>query len=282
VTDEECMSTEVYALSITTQGPLYPPSELLDAHGNFVVVGRIPRVGAAPRWGAALVSQHTVAPRFGDFGSYEIVRPLDLDALGDDADLVLHTLPLPLPANNYPMLFAPAQRPQAKSDTRPSYPLHQAPIPDLRLEDGRRATAPITLGNWCRAAGELEVTVDVGERTALFQLELAGLVPDSLYTVMSLRERDLDPSAPTRPGPLGIPNVFMTDARGDAHYWARLPNPFPSHAESGANRVINVIILYMSAQMSHGGAIGLYGLGGDIHAQLKLQQPSFGELRTHA
>jgi len=32
--------------------------------------------------------------------------------------------------------------------------------------------------------------------------------------------------------------------------------------------------------MSHGGAIGVYGLGGDVHAQLKLTKTSFFDTFT--
>jgi hypothetical protein len=46
--------------------------------------------------------------------------------------------------------------------------------------------------------------------------------------------------------------------------------------------VINVVVLWMSYQRSYGGAIGHFGLGGDIHAQLKLRGPSFGEFTTVA
>ena len=48
------------------------------------------------------------------------------------------------------------------------------------------------------------------------------------------------------------------------------------------NRIVNVVVLWMSRQTSHGGAIGIYGLGGDIHAQLKLRGASFHEFETAA
>ena len=130
--------------------------------------------------------------------------------------MVLYTLPLPLPCNNYPMVFAPEQRPDANEIVRPSYPLHQAPIPDLRPEDGPKVTEPITLGRWVQAEGELEVELTADGRGAVFRMEFGGLVPSSLYTVMSLRQHDLDPAGPTRPGPLGVPNVFVTDEEGRA------------------------------------------------------------------
>ena len=59
-----------------------------------------------------------------------------------------------------------------------------------------------------------------------------------------------------------------------------MPNPFFS--ATGANRIINVVVLWMSQQMSHGGAIGYYGLGGDIHAQLKLSTMIPDDMVTYA
>ena len=89
-------------LTQTTQGPLYPPSEICDRDGNFIVVGRICDGQGAPGWGGALVSPRTVPPAFGETGQYDILRrfdpatpPLDL------VEEVLWTLPLPLPCNNW-------------------------------------------------------------------------------------------------------------------------------------------------------------------------------------
>lgn len=147
------MSAASYTLAVTTQGPLYPPSEILNEDGNFVVVGRIPRADGTMPWAMAIVSVATVAPAFGQPGVHQVLHWLDPEALGSAADTILHTLPLPLPlpANNYPMLFAPEQHPQANQEVRASLPLHAAHIPDLRPEDGRRPVAPIRLGDWMRA-----------------------------------------------------------------------------------------------------------------------------------
>jgi hypothetical protein len=275
------MKATSFDLDVTTQGPLYPPSEIMNVNGDFIVIGRIPLPDGSLPWGGAIVSAATVAPIFGRAGVHHVLQRFDINNPGEISALVLHTLPLPLPANNYPMLFAPEQRSQALREERPSFPLHRAPIPDLRMEDGRRDHPPITLGQWIAARGQLCVTVAADGRSALFEFAFEHLVPHAVYTVMSLRERDLDPVKPTRPGPLGAPNVFVTDARGNGIYWARLPNPFPDASLSGANRVVNVVVLYMSSQMCYGGAIGWYGLGGDIHAQLKLKNLDFGDLSTH-
>jgi hypothetical protein len=276
------MGATTWTLSVTTQGPIYPPSEIMNKDGDFIVIGRVPDERGGFPWAGAIVSAQTRPPRFGERGAHLVVRRFSLDKPGDVAQQILYTLPLPLPANNYPMLFAPEQRPDADSLRRPSYPLHQAPIPDARPFDGRRELGPVTLGQWMQARGELAVTVADDARSALFEFSFERLLPDSLYTIMALRQRDLDPAGPTRPGPLGIPNVFITDRHGSGTFWARMPNPFPDSAEPGANRIVNVVLLYMSARMSHGGAIGLFGLGGDIHAQMKFKEPMFSELRTRA
>jgi hypothetical protein len=275
-----------YTLSLTTQGPTYPPSEVMDGQGRFIVIGRVnrpaPGGGVRSEWSRALVAADSPVPAFGEQLPYRIVRELPPVLSAEDEALVLHTLPLPLPCNNDPRVFAPEQCPQAGTLRRPSYAFHQVPIPDLRAEDGPRVTKPITLGRWCRAQGALSVRRSDDGRSAGFEFEFSGLIPDSMYTVMSLRQRDLDPRGPSRPGPLGVPNVFMSDEQGRARYRARLPNPFPAPGQPGANRVVNVVVLWMSYQMNRGGAIGWYGLGGDIHAQLKLPGPAFAEFETRS
>lgn len=269
-----------YILAATTQGPLYPPAEVMDSQGNFVVVGMIAGQDGL-RWGSAIVSPRSPLPEFGSALPYTIVEDLDKENPEKLNDIELFTLPLPVPMNNYRMQFAPEQRPKANLEQRASLPLSQGYIYDYRYEDGRRKTAPVMLGNWLKAQGELVVSIAPDRKSARFDFVFNYLVPDSLYTVMSLREKDLSVENTSRPGPLGIPNVFMTDSEGKASFWAEIPNPFPE-ASKESNRIINVVVLYMSSRQSYGGAIGIYGLGGDIHAQLKLKAPSFEEFITLA
>jgi len=268
----------IYELSVTTQGPLFPPSEIMDEDGNFVVVGYVlsgSTQNVESNWQAAIVSPIFDAPPFGSLTPYKILRYLDLDNLGDYGTAPLYTLPLPIPCNNYNMLFAPQQHPGANSEYRDSLPLHQA-IPDFEPHHSRQYENPITLENWLQAKGTLTLEQLQNQEYVAFDFEFENLVPKSLYTVMSLRSGDLDPLLKSRPSPLGIPNCFTSDDQGAAHYSVRIKNPFP---ENG-NRIINVVVLFMSSQCSHGGAIGRYGLGGDIHAQLKLKSPSFFEFKT--
>lgn len=272
------LSSQKYRLAATTQGPLYPPAEVMDQKGNFVVVGMVPGDDGL-EWRSVIVAADSPLPAFGETAPYKILRDIQHMSQQERNDVILHTLPLPVPLNNYGMLFAPEQRPQANTESRPSLPLHEGCIADYRSCDGKRQIPPVTLADWMRAEGMLEVSLSGDSKRALFKFTFRYLVPDSVYTVMSLRERDLATENPSRLGPLGIPNVFITDHNGNADYWADLPDPFPAH-ERNDNRVINVVFLYMSSRQSYGGAIGLYGLGGDIHAHLKLKNRSFDELIT--
>jgi len=273
-----------YDLTVTTQGPTYPPSEVMDKNGNFIVIGILNLSDSNnelyQKWGAAIVDKKSVLPKFGENAPYMILKFLDLSNV-KEMDMDLYTLPLPLPCNNYPMIFAPDQVAEPLLVRRKSLPFHLAYIPDLRPMDGRKLSHPITLGQWIKAQGRLKVLISNDLRSATFSFDFHNLIPNSLYTVMALREHDLDPLHLSRPSPLGVPNVFITDKSGDANYEAIMPNPFSIEKEyEKRNRIINVIVLWMSSQMSYGGAIGHYGLGGDIHAQLKLKTKSFMELQT--
>lgn len=256
----------------------------MNRDGDFVVIGQVNRAaeggGVVASWGSAIVRADSPLPLFGQNEPYDVVRELGPRLSTDDRNMTLHTLPVPLPCNNYSMVFAPEQLSDTQPMRRPSYPFHEVPIPDLRHEDGRKLNEPVTLGQWVKAKGTLEVLISADHRHATFRFDFTGLVPDSLYTVMSLRERDLDPAMSTRPGPLGVPNVFVANDHGDASYSATMPNPFPGGDDPGRNRIINVIVLWMSYQRSYGGAIGLVGLGGDVHAQLKLREASFFDFET--
>lgn len=285
-----------YQMVLTTQGPTYPPSEIMDAQGNFVVIGRVNTEvntqavnsvvhgahGTASKWGGAIVSQKSKVPAFGENYPYEILKEFDPNNLSEEEKaIVLYTLPTPLPCNNYPMVFAPEQEKFEDMQPRSSYPLHYPQIKDYRVEDGWKINTPITLGDWVEAKGTLEVELTNDNKDAIFTLNCNGLIPNGLYTIMSLRENDFNVTNPTRPGPLGIPNVMIADEFGNGRYRAVMPNPFPARNTPNSNRIINVILLWMAYQRNYGGAMALFGLGGDVHAQLKLTQPSFYEFTTY-
>lgn len=275
---------KAYELVVTTQGPTYPPSEIMDKDGNFVVIGLLnlkDENGVLnQKWGSAIVCRDSAVPKFGENLPYNIVEMIDINALKSSQDRVLYTLPIPLPCNNYPLIFAPEQNPNANALIKSSYPLHAVPIPDMRANDGLKVTCPILLSQWIKAKGLLEVATSYDNKSANFDFRFFNLIPNSMYTVMALREHDLDPLNTSRPGPLGIPSVFITDNIGSGSYFANMPNPFAQEKTPDRNRIINVVVLFMSTQMSYGGAIGHHGLGGDIHAQLKLPGSSFWEFNT--
>lgn len=148
-------------LPVTTQGPLWPPAEVVDENGHFVLLGtsletdREGNVVGIPQQ-ALLVSKHTVPP-LNDEGvedpalggaPYSVIRPLDLNEGSADLDITLH-------ANSYGPAQGQGGRPniprqgettynlngagivcrdvfpgesQAESYTRPSLPLQEVPI----------------------------------------------------------------------------------------------------------------------------------------------------------
>ena len=98
----------------STQGPLWPPSEIVDKDGNFVVIGGLlTNVGGGVNKlvpGAALVSPDTVPPLNAQgvedysnvFGApYKIVRNLDLSPGSPDLDLELYTASYGPPEGNF-------------------------------------------------------------------------------------------------------------------------------------------------------------------------------------
>src|SRR3989338_7844248 len=109
------MTSKIYDLVVTTQGPTYPPSEVMNKDGNFIVIGRLNLLnneGAFyQEWGGAIVSTNSPLPKFGENLPYDIVKTFNWKDITPEDDCVLYTLPLPLPCNNYPMTFAPEQNP---------------------------------------------------------------------------------------------------------------------------------------------------------------------------
>jgi len=146
----------------TTQGPFWPPSELLREDGEYVVVGSILTEVApgviVPILGSALVSKNTV-PALDEHGiedtdnwfgaPYDVIRPLDLSHGSEDLNLVLYSNSYGPAEGNHggtpripragdsaynlngiraacPELFPAAS--QRFNYTRPSYPLHKVPV----------------------------------------------------------------------------------------------------------------------------------------------------------
>ncbi len=161
---------EIRNFNITTQGPPWPPSTLVDKSGNFVVVGTVITQDAAggiktvPN-GAALVSKDTVPPLNAqgkeDFSNpfaapYTIIRNLDLSRGSRDRKIELFTPSfgpftgswgggprIPMEgASKYNLNMIPTPCPeifpsesQKTSFTRPSFPLQQYPILGFQGDD---------------------------------------------------------------------------------------------------------------------------------------------------
>jgi hypothetical protein len=147
----------------STQGPLWPPSEVVNEDGDFILVGTVltevapGQIVPLPKQ-AVLVSKETVPPldKNGreDFSNvlgapYKVIRPLDLTPGSTDLEMVLHTSSFgpfeglfgggpripregESPYNlNGVLPFCPELFPSASqrdSYTRPSFPFHKAPI----------------------------------------------------------------------------------------------------------------------------------------------------------
>lgn len=154
----------------TTQGPLWPPSALVDKNGDYVVVGSVisqlaPGVHVPLPNQEALVSRNTIPPLDNsgkeDFSnplgaSYSIIRPLDLSPGSPDLDITLYANSFGPPQGDFgggpriPMqgesrynlngasvkgnhcaeLFPAAS--QRQSYTRPSFALHRVPVPGFQ------------------------------------------------------------------------------------------------------------------------------------------------------
>ncbi|GAB4180895.1 MAG: hypothetical protein Tsb002_00300 [Wenzhouxiangellaceae bacterium] len=150
-------------LPISTQGPFWPPAEVTDADGNFLLLGNALQevapgvIGLVPEQ-AVVVSKNTVPPLDAQgvedptnwFGApYDIIRTLDLSPGSPDLDITLHSLSYG-PTDDG---FSGAPRIPAEGDTpfnlnkglticpdvfptevqktnyfRPSYPLHEVPV----------------------------------------------------------------------------------------------------------------------------------------------------------
>ncbi|WP_416398618.1 hypothetical protein [Allohahella sp. A8] len=155
-------SSMIIDLPVSTQGPLWPPSEVTNKDGDFILVGNLLKevqpgmFGMVPNQ-AVLVSKETVPPLDENgvedpddwFGApHQVIRPLDLSKGSADLDMVLYATSFgPVegsggspqipkvgdsPYNlNKDLQVCPDVFPtdtQKVNYFRPSYPLHQVPV----------------------------------------------------------------------------------------------------------------------------------------------------------
>ncbi|GAB4199441.1 MAG: hypothetical protein Tsb002_35070 [Wenzhouxiangellaceae bacterium] len=328
----------------TTQGPIWPPSALTNADGDFIVVGWLlesdGQGGVFPNFGAAaIVDKNTVPPLDANgrenftnpFGApYTIKRRLDLSPGSPDLDMIVHTnsygphtgdfgggprIPregdsdynlnsFSTNGDNCPDLY-PAES-QRESYTRPSYPLHEAPIlgfqgddvafdadtgeefiPRFRngaecFPDGcpgedpfhSRRQEPITLGEWLEADVFLTVRLTGFDReqdaytAAHFRVVGRNLLPNSIYTLVLSRNSFLLPSPIQKlPHPATMTSHMFTDSRGRGSLSFELVNPFPDPMTDDAGmRVIGLGMSYKSEFAVFGGCGLRLGAGVDVHA----------------
>jgi hypothetical protein len=326
----------------TTQGPFWPPSEILNKDGNFILVGQVmtqisPGTFLPVPNQAVLVSKDTVPPLDKNgvedpsnwFGAaYKVVRPLDLSPASADLDTILYSDsfgPVVGPHGRAPRIpragdsrynlngdyeacpeVFPSES-QKTTYTRPSYPLHMVPVwgfqgdgvlydvdtgephdahaatgpgcpfdgcPGEDNVDSRR-TQPITLGDWLKAQGTVKITathfdaVRNGYTHARFEFKLRNMLPNALYSVWAVRPRVIPtPDRERRPvGPLGVPNVFVTDADGNTDGVIEVPNPFPEQdTDDRGMRIIALSMVYHSDQQTWGACFDRFGPGISAHA----------------
>jgi hypothetical protein len=332
-------------LAATTQGPFWPPSEVGNEDGDFVVVGGLLSQIApgvfVPIPGAALVSKDTVPP-LDDSGvatpfnwfstTYDVIRPLDLRPGSPDMEMVLYSHswgpaagdhgPVPrIPAegdslhnlnglvNVCPELFPTGA--QLTDYRRPAYPLHEVPIWGFQGDQvaydpvtgeefdpatatgagcpfegcsgedvhNQRRTDPITLGEWLQARGRVRITLEDFDRqaggftAARFSFQFRRLIPNAVYTVWAVRNQ----AAPIpgiqrqrRVTPIAIPNVFITDSRGNAAPSFKVVNPFPDPATDfpQSRRLALFNIVFHPDYQNWGACFGRFGAGVDVSAHL--------------
>jgi hypothetical protein len=200
--------------------------------------------------------------------------------------------PIPTPC---PELFPAAS--QEYTYTRPSFPVKDYPILgfqgdqvaydvdtgapyDPKTRSGpscglgcsgedmldERSDKPVTLGDWVRARGEMEVTLTRYDHrvkaytAARFKFKLRNLLPRSLYTFWALRQSVF--TFGHLPGPYGLPSSVMTDDDGNAEYTVELNNPFPDRAKDpNGHRVVGVEMEYHPDQQNWGACGERWGIG---------------------
>lgn len=159
---DQAKTVRTFNLPNSTQAPLWPPAEIVDKNGDFVVVGTLLRKAmdgsVAPGIGGAIVSANTTPPLneagVEDFSnllgaSYDIIRELDLSPGSKDREIELFSSSYGPSKGNFggasripmagksrynlnalpdpcPEIF-PSES-QKYTYTRDSYPLRAAPI----------------------------------------------------------------------------------------------------------------------------------------------------------
>jgi len=183
--------------------------------------------------------------------------------------------------------------------TRPSVSLHQAPIWGLendRLRHGLEAGVaidprsegvpgvpafrvrrrkPITLGEWLQARGTLKITLTRYDEAidaytgARFDFDFTSLLPHAIYLIFVFRRLSFLPISDPRfrmGEPLGIPEFFVTNGKGEARVSYEVSHPFPDANDPQAGlRILGIGVSYKSDYQNWSGRLGLLGFGVSTH-----------------
>lgn len=331
-------------LPVSTQGPLWPPAEVTDNNGDYILLGNALKEVAPGVFGmvpnqAVVVSKNTVPTLDANgiedstnwFGApYNIVRNLDLRRGSPDLDIELRSLSfgphtdgvtqspripqlgesdynmnkgLTVCADNFPTAG------QRTNYFRPSYPLQDVPVlgfqgdgvaydpntgnsfdPESASNDPSCAATgcpgedavdtkrkkPITLGDWVKADGTLEIELTKPNRAgkythADFEFKMKDMLPNSVYTVWVVRARQIPVPGVWRPrviDPIATPNVIVTDENGRARTKFEVDNPFPDPTtDARGMRIVGLSVVYHSDHQNWGACFARFGAGVDVHVQ---------------
>jgi hypothetical protein len=104
----------------------------------------------------------------------------------------------------------------------------------------------------------------------LFDVKLKNMLPNSIYTVWTLRTRRI-PGNPgfdslRQPDSLAEPNVITTDAKGKGRQVFKVTHPFPDPlTDTTGRRIIGLTMTYHSDHQSWGACVSRLGVGVDHH-----------------
>lgn len=206
--------------------------------------------------------------------------------------------------SNCPELFPSAS--QVYSFTRPQFAIQSAPVAGFqgdgiaydadsgdeiipRLKNGAecapfgclgedvyhtRREEPVTLNEWLQADVHMAVKLinfDIKQKAytaAKFFVNAKGLLPNSIYTVVSTRSSFLLPSPlPKLPHSATLTSHIITDEFGSGEASFIIDNPFPSpEVDDAGTRIIAMALGFKSDHSILGGCSLRLGAGVDIHA----------------
>ena len=135
--------------------------------------------------------------------------------------------------------------------------INRAPVPGIleaeQMELSQAEPAdPVTLGDWMKARGRLEVTCD-GNGRAHARIIATNLLPNRFYNVLEWFNYDQPSPFIVVPGMLGgVPDAVVSDENGNALFETELNHCLPATPDEPSPSV-NVLLVYHTDQRSYGG-----------------------------